>query len=372
MIKVKNQRRLSLFNKIVLWINYLFILSLLASVSAKYIPPTFIWIFAFFGLAFPLLFVANLVFVIYWLVQFRKAALFSLCALLFTIPTSRNYIQLSFNKKEESKKDFRLVSFNTMLFDLYNWKKNTENRNKIFNELEELNGSICCFQEFYTSEEKGDFNNTKDLEDFLKLPYHHIEYTSTLREFDHWGIATFSKFPIINRGKIIFQTKNNNLCIYSDIVINADTIRIYNVHLQSISFSKKDNHYLSELKEGKETDEDVEKSKSILRRLKRAFVKRAKQADAIRLHMNTCPYPYIICGDFNDTPASYSYHQFREILKDAFVSKGSGLGKTYAGPWPQFRIDYILYHPELNCQSYQRSENTLTDHYPIFADFRIH
>ncbi len=292
-----------------------------------------------------------------------------MAAILLSIPTALKYIQFNVKEKNVPKKHYRLVSYNTMLFDLYNWKKNSESRAKIFNDLYELKGDIYCFQEYYTSEEAGDFNNSDSLEKLLQLPHQHIEYTTTLRNYDHWGMATFSKYPIINRGKIEFQTRNNNLCIYSDIVIKKDTIRVYNVHLQSVSFSKKDNDYLADLKEGKNPEEDIEKSKNILRRLKRAFVKRAKQVDAIRIHMNTCPYPILICGDFNDTPASYTYQQFNEILNDAFVTHGNGIGKTYAGPWPQFRIDYILYHNSIRCLNYQQTDITYTDHYAIFADF---
>jgi endonuclease/exonuclease/phosphatase family metal-dependent hydrolase len=369
MVSVRNERKLSLFNRIMLWINYLVIIALLAAIVAKHIPPTFIWPFAFFGLAFPIILLVNILFVIYWLIQFKRQSLFSFIILVFSLPTASNYFRLSETTSENPKKKYRLVSYNSMLFDLYNWKKNNESREKIFSDLAEIKGDIYCFQEFYTSEEKGDFNNTDTLRKLLHLPYNHIEYTTTLRKLDHWGIATFSKYPIVNRGKIEFQTKNNNLCIFSDIVINNDTVRVYNLHLQSISFSKKDNDYLSQLKDGKDPDEDLEKSKNILRRLKRAFVKRAKQADAIRLHISTCRYPVFVCGDFNDTPASYTYQQFKEILNDAFIEKGTGLGKTYAGPWPQFRIDYIFYTPSVSCFKYQRADNTNTDHYPIWADF---
>jgi endonuclease/exonuclease/phosphatase family metal-dependent hydrolase len=255
-----------------------------------------------------------------------------------------------------------------MLFDLYNWHHNHETRDKIFGNLAEMGSDIMCFQEFYTSEEKGDFNNIDSLTKLLNLSNYHTEYTTTLREFDHWGIATFSRFPIVNKGKIIFNTKNNNLCIYTDLLIYKDTVRVYNLHLQSISFSKKDNQFLNDLKQGNDSDEDIEKSKNILRRLKRAFVKRAKQVEAIKLHMNTCKYKIILCGDFNDTPGSYAYNELCKKLTDAFVAKGNGFGRTYAGEWPQFRIDYILFDKQFHCSKFQKAEETFTDHFPITAN----
>jgi endonuclease/exonuclease/phosphatase family metal-dependent hydrolase len=254
-----------------------------------------------------------------------------------------------------------------MLFDLYNWRHNKETREKIFGDLSEIDSDIICFQEFYTSEEEGDFNNIDSLTSLLNLPNYHTEYTTTLRKYDHWGIATFSRFPIVNKGKIMFNTRSNNMCIYTDVVIRKDTVRIYNVHLQSISFSKKDNQFLEDIKNGNDSEEDLEKSKSVLRRLKRAFTKRAKQVEAIKIHMATCKYKIILCGDFNDTPASYAYHELSKKLEDAFIEKGTGFGRTYAGQWPQFRIDYILYDQHLACNSYSKAGETFTDHFPITA-----
>lgn len=256
-----------------------------------------------------------------------------------------------------------------MLFDLYNWKKNKETRSKILTELNEINPDILCVQEFYTSEDRNDFNNLDTVRTLLNLRYVHQEYTTTLRKTDHWGIATFSKYPIVNQGKIEFNTKANNLCIFTDIVLGSDTFRVYNVHLQSISFSKEDNKFLSEVVSEKDATNEIEKSKSILRRLKRAFVKRSHQADMIALHMSTSPYKIIVCGDFNDTAASYVYHKLSQNLQDAFIQKGMGFGRTYAGEWPQFRIDYILYDSDLICTDYKRGEETFTDHYPVTAYF---
>lgn len=253
-----------------------------------------------------------------------------------------------------------------MLFDLYNWSKNKESRNIILTSLAEENPDILCLQEFYTSEDKNDYNNTDSVTKLLTAKNHHVEYTTTLRTNDHWGIATFTKYPIVKKGKIEFNTRSNNICIYTDVIIKKDTVRIYNMHLQSISFSKADYKFIAEVKSDSiDADEEVEKSKSILRRLKRAFVKRGTQAELINEHINRCRYKVIVCGDFNDTPASYVYNTIRGNLKDAFVESGNGFELTYAGKFPHFRIDYILHSPEFISKNYHHLSETITDHYPI-------
>ncbi len=256
-----------------------------------------------------------------------------------------------------------------MLFDLYNWSKNKESRSRILSTFMDIDPDIICFQEFYTSEDPGDFNNTDTVREVLKMPYYHNEFTVTMRKNDHWGIATFSKFPIINQGKIIFNTHSNNICIFTDIVVGTDTVRVYNLHLQSISFSKKDNKFFEDVMSANNAEDEMANSKNILRRIKRAFVKRTKQVDMVSAHIKTCRYKIILCGDFNDTAASYSYQELTTSLSDCFVEKGMGFGRTYAGKWPQFRIDYILHDPRLGCTKYKRNEETVTDHFPITAWF---
>lgn len=367
-MKQRNAEKLSRLNRFLLWINYACIVALIAGIAAKYISPESFWILAFFGLGFPLSVLANLLLVVYWLMQFRAQALFSVVALLLSLPTCLGYVQLSVGKHEASNKDIKVMSYNSMLFDLYNWSKNKQSRNLILSSLAEENPDILCLQEFYTSEEKGDFNNIDTVTNLLNTKNHHIEYTTTLRKFDHWGIATFTKYPVVKKGKIDFNTRANNICIYTDVLIDGDTVRIYNMHLQSISFSKADYKFMNAIRnDTSRVKDEMENSKSILRRLKRAFMKRSVQADAIAEHISRCRYRIILCGDFNDTPASYVYKTIRGQLQDAFVEAGSGFEQTYAGNFPRFRIDYILHSEEFSCQRYFHLPETLTDHYPIVA-----
>lgn len=367
---MRQRRKLSVFNKCVLWLHYAVILALLLGVAAKYISPLLFWIPAFFGLAFPFLFLFNLLLVIYWLALFNPFIVFGLAALFISFPTAYRYVQFSFSEQKAKSKQLKVTSYNSMLFDLYNWSNNKESRSSILSNLAEINPDILCLQEFYTSEEKGDYNNINDVKELMRTKFFHAEYTTTLRGFDHWGIATFSKYPIVNQGKIVFNTKSNNVCIYSDIVINQDTVRVYNLHLQSISFTKSNNKFLDDIisKEQDAKDEFLN-SRHILRRLKRAFLLRTKQVEMVYVHIKTCPYKIILCGDFNDTAASYAYQKLSKNLNDAFIEKGLGFGRTYAGKWPRFRIDYILHSKQLHCNKFQRFDETFTDHYPITAFF---
>jgi endonuclease/exonuclease/phosphatase family metal-dependent hydrolase len=367
-VKNREKRRLSLFSRFMLWLNYVVIVALLIATVAKYISPALFWIPAFFGLAFPHLLVLNCVFLLFWLAQLKPVSWFGVIALVVAIPTAYRYVQFSRPSKPTGNKLLKVTSYNCMLFDLYNWSRNKYSRDSILIALKEIDPDILCLQEFYTSEEKGDFNNTDTVRRLMNMPYYHVEYTTTLRNTDHWGVATFSKYPIVRQGRIVFNTRSNNICIFADVLLGNDTVRVYNLHLQSISFSRQDHKFIEDVSKNKEVDE-MAGSTNILRRLKRAFVKRTTQVDLIAMHMRTCRYRIILCGDFNDTAASYAYERLSENLEDAFISKGFGFGKTYAGKWPQFRIDYILHDAKLRCSNYVRSQDTYTDHFPITAHF---
>jgi endonuclease/exonuclease/phosphatase family metal-dependent hydrolase len=184
-----------------------------------------------------------------------------------------------------------------------------------------------------------------------------------------FALATFSRFKITGVGHVM--TPNQNIfAIFTDIVMGRDTIRVYNIHLQSIRFGKNDYSFYSQLTDqARETDDNFHLGKgtfNIIAKLKKAFVTRANQVDILKNNIKRSPYPVIICGDFNDTPASYTYQQLSDGLHDSFRNAGQGfLASTYGGAFPSFRIDYILYDNTFTAYNYSRNTINLSDHYPV-------
>jgi len=74
------------------------------------------------------------------------------------------------------------------------------------------------------------------------------------------------------------------------------------VHLQSIRFMPEDYQVIDNVAKAQETN--VAAYKRILSKLKKAFLKRSEQVALVKSHASSSPYPYLIAGDFNDTPAS--------------------------------------------------------------------
>ncbi len=364
------------FNKFVLAINILAVIFLCGSYAAMNVSPEKFYPLAFLGLFYPAILLVNVLFIIYWVFLFRIYFFVSFLGIVAGISVDNSLVQLKPWREKVSEKKIakdslvKFASYNVRLFDLYNWSKNKNTRDSILNFVQKLNTDIISFQEFY-SDEKEKFIDLESLKKIFKTPYCHTYYTVTLRKTDHWGMATFSKFPIVNVGAINFLTSSNNACMFSDIKIGKDTIRVYNIHFQSIHFKKEDYAFMDSLKsENEKPKQNIKNSRRILSRLKKAFIKRAVQVDTVASHIAQSPYPVIVSGDFNDSPVSYTYKKISKNLDDAFMKSGFGLGQTYNGKFPSLRIDYILHSKVFDSFNFNTHRKNFSDHFALSFYFK--
>jgi endonuclease/exonuclease/phosphatase family metal-dependent hydrolase len=351
-------------------LNILVVLGIILAYAATEISPERFPYLAFFGIAYGFLLVANMIFILFWLLVKKRFALLSALSILLGFNYLASYFQAlpDFKKKTPPANAVKIVSQNVKLFGWYNWEENIAQRDKMMRHLETTEGDIFCFQEFFHNSGPGIFETKELLKLTLNAPYAYDEYTSTVGQNQHYGIATFSKFPIVGRGQIRFEgEKNNNMCIYTDVVAYGDTVRIYNVHAASIRFSDSQYAFIKELNDEREqTEVEFNEAFGIVERLAAAFTRRAKQVEKVKAHSAESPHPVVICGDFNDTPVSYSYATISEGLSDSFREAGGlGIGSTYLGAFPSFRIDYIFHSKELVSADYTRYEEAISDHNAI-------
>jgi endonuclease/exonuclease/phosphatase family metal-dependent hydrolase len=225
---------------------------------------------------------------------------------------------------------------------------------------------ILCIQELFLN---GDATE-KDLEIKKALGG---KYNSHIKLFGRgrnkfYGIATYTKFPIVGKGDIV-HPGSSSLSIYTDIVIGNDTFRIFNNHLQSFRLQRLETSFMEELVDS-EDKQTLSEIKTVSRSLTEGFKRRALQAQVVKNFINRSPYPVIVAGDFNDTPVSYAYRKIRKGLNDSFVKSGYGAGFTYHGNYPPNRIDYILYGNDLLSTKFSILRVKYSDHYPIIAWLR--
>ena len=350
--------------KILFAVNAVFALTLLLSYLAISISPGDFALPAFFGLAYPYLLLINIVIVIIWAMLLRFEALISVVVIALGITHFSNYIKLS-RPSENKSNTFKVLSYNVRLFNYF--ENHTVNSGKKITEfIKSQKPDIICLQEFFIS-------GYPSVEEALFIDalggkyYSHIKVLGSGKN-RYYGIVTLSRFPIVGRGEII-HPGSSSLSIYTDVLIQNDTFRIFNNHLQSFRLKSMERSFIEELTtyNDKETINEV---KSLSVSLKKGFVKRALQAQVVKEHINRSTHPVIVAGDFNDTPVSYAYRKIRKGLNDSFVNSGYGAGFTYKGNYPPNRIDYILYDNALINSFFEIKKVRYSDHYPIIAYFR--
>lgn len=342
--------------------------SLLFSQAAPLISPANFWPLELVALSYPVLLLLNFFFLIYWGIRRHQFFFISAAVILMGYDKLIQLYQPTIFTVDVKppKGAIKVMSYNVRLFDLYNWSGNAKTRQKILDMLEDEHPDILCLQEYFHND-NGDFENNQTIADLLRLPYRTIKYGLTLRKYQHWGLATFSKYPVVDEGVIFFEEGKTNFGMYSDIVIHGDTLRVYNVHLQSNHFKQRDYNFIANPDSGNK-EVMVDGAKHILRRIRNAVNKRSTQAEELSLHISQSPYPVLLCGDFNDPPFSYAYQTIRKNLRDAFTEKGKGFGATYYGFPIKFRIDFILHSPDdVFVHSYQTKPYKFSDHFPITA-----
>jgi endonuclease/exonuclease/phosphatase family metal-dependent hydrolase len=345
------------FKKIFLILNWLAVLALIISYLSVYIPPDKQWIPSFFGLAYPILILINLGFCIFWLLFKPRYMLLSLVTILVGWGFLSRYIQIGEKKTENG--DIKVISYNVQYFHTSGRQAQRGKADKIVDFLQQQEADIICLQEVRLR--KNDIFNLKNTVDKLET-IKHYQYARSSMSF---GSVTMTSYPIVNMGEIRFQN-SGNITLFTDVCINDDTVRIFNVHLQSYHIDPRRYSIIDSLDITGE--KDIREVRELGGKLKNAFQLRAKQVREIREYINDSPYPVLVCGDFNDTPASYSYRKLRGSLYDAFVCSGSGLGRTYIGKLPSFRIDFILHDIKYKSYNFKTYNYRMSDHLPISCE----
>ncbi|MBE9512003.1 MAG: endonuclease/exonuclease/phosphatase family protein [Bacteroidetes bacterium] len=321
---------------------------------------------------------------ILWLVKLKKELLISLIIIMIGWGYIKRVVSFHGNSLDketretiidaegsdiENKNSINLLSYNVRLFNIFNQSKDENAGERILELISGMKPDLCCLQELYIDNKRG--ISLEELKKNLSsTPYSNIAWANRVGKKGYYGIATFSKFPMVNKG-VIRYPNSKNISIYSDIVIDEDTLRIYNNHLQSVRFNRRNFNFLVNLDLQSE-EETILELRDISSRLKNAYIKRAEQADILSEHIQNSPYHVIVCGDFNDTPVSYSYRKIKGDLNDAFTVSGRGLGNTYSGTFPKVRIDYIFYSDEFSVFNFQTTKVKYSDHYPVSCSLRFH
>ena len=338
-------KKLHPINKLIFLLNGIAAVLLLCSYALPYVAPKNFASLSVLSLAVPLLIILNVLFLIYWLLKFKKQLLLSLVVLLIGFKYVSSFYKFSGGQGESSTNSISVMNYNVRLFNVYNWLDKEDVDLKIFDFISEEQPDIICFQEFHPTD--------RSLQHIY--PYRHENIAG--ERMQH-GQVIWSKLPIVHSGVIDFPDSANN-AIYADIIKNQDTIRVYNIHLQSSGINPDVDEFSSA------------QSGRLFKRAATTFKMQQEQAEMVVEHMEKAPHRIIACGDFNNTVYSYVYKLIKGELTDTFDAAGKGFGRTFDFKYFPVRIDFILADKAFEVEGFKGYDIELSDHYPVLSQLSL-
>jgi len=382
---------------------------LLLAIACEQVPARVFWPVVFGALTTPLALVATALVALYWLRRNWRVALLPIVALVLTWPHVQRGLALHTSLREELRTEGRrkpimneelgtkaippssfliphsssvaLLSANVRIFNVYAQLRDPDfaSSKGSIRWLAASPADVLCLQEYYNepggSKEDGNVFRT---EEYLgRGSGRHAFVSSSLTNGigAEFGMAIFSRFAIVRRGTIPFGRLSQNHAMWADLVRPAartgrghpDTIRVFNVHLQSMSMADADIATATESRAGLRA-----KAPNLLRRFRNGAVARGTQVDTVLARVARSPYPVLLAGDLNDLPYSYVYDQLADHLQNAWATVGLGIGATYNGRLPGLRIDQQFAGPQwqvLGCRVH--SEIKWSDHFPLEGLYQL-
>ena len=319
------------------------------------------------GMAFPILLVINMAFLLFWLIFKWTRAWIPVVGYVFAyVPIS---IYMPINASTTHPDDaLKLVSYNVCSFGgNYKYEQGFE---KVRDYLIDEKADIVCLQEDNDSWRRYCFKQFEE----RGLAYNDtIVLCHDAMRFNCLGIHT--RFPIIRRERIDYPTASNNGSAAWWLQVDGDTLIVVNNHFESCHLNQEDRAQYRQLLKGEIARDSVRaESQLLMVKLAEANAKRSEQIETVCNYVDQYlgRYPVIACGDFNDNPISFSRHMMAKRLRDCFVETGRGIGLSYNQKAFSFRIDHIFCSSDITpYECFVDSKMDASDHYPMVCWLKI-
>ncbi len=337
-----------------------FVITVLCYLSV-FVSPELFWFVGFMSLSIPIIILIHLFLLVLNIRRLRRGFFMHLAAIIVGFAFIRVTYSISNNN---SKGTIKVLSYNVRIFNNYSHLKNEEyiSSKKMIGWSVENDAQIKCFQEYYNHENSNIFNVKKKLIDAgWENSYSKIVMED--RAGAEFGIAIYSKLPFIGTGEIRSERDEFLNSIYADVLIDKDTVRIYNTHLESMSINEE--NVLN-------TDRLAQSYMDTGYRLRGGFISRSRQIKGLLKSIKECRHKIILCGDLNELPYSYPYFSLRGLLKNAFEKAGNGFGFTYNGKLFFLRIDNQFFSDGIRIHTFMTHRNIdFSDHFPLTATYSL-
>lgn len=328
------------------------ILLLWLSCLTTYFNPASVSPFDLLALAFPVFLLVNLAFVLFWLIFKIRRVWIPLVGMAFCWSFVRDYCPLNFSSASVAP-GLKVLTYNTHNFGSGEAVDSLGN-NLMMDYLKHCDADIICLQEVYENKPATAFK-----EEMSALGYESFYLATNM---------ILSRLPILHADTLT-RLPYPNIGIQAWLGYEGDSLLLFNVHFES-------NHLSPELKDAyRKSIRSMEQDSlrrglaPVAHKLVEAAPVRAAQADTLDqlIRQHALHHPVLVCGDFNDTPVSYTHRVLTRQLHSAFRQSGNGLGFSFHEHGFPVRIDHILYSPSYWTSSGTTVMTDLTwsDHYPL-------
>jgi endonuclease/exonuclease/phosphatase family metal-dependent hydrolase len=311
-----------------------------------FIPPKALTVLSVFSFIVPLLLIVQFLFFLIWTAKKSKKAFLPIVCFLISLFIFGKFYRFSPSEAYANDEGFFVMTYNVRNLNMNEQIPIANVDSSVIQFILKEAPDILAVQEAHYA-----MRRTTPLDKMYPHKFVDFEYgvpkTSVIN-------ALYSKYPLLNVEVIDFP-KSDNAALFADIALPNDTIRVYNVHLQSFSVVPDVEHL------------QKEESGKLLKRIMRGLKRQEEQAFIIRQHMADSPYPVVLSGDFNNTQFSKVYRILKGSFEDTFLEAGSSFGKTFEIFDLPMRIDYVFADKNFLVKSHLNYDIELSDHYPITA-----
>jgi len=350
---------------IILILNIIAIALFFASTLAGTVSPSKFIGFSLLCYGYLYFLICNIIFIIFWLIVSSRWFLISLAAILIRFSFIPLYFQIGGSDKLSSAQDvetIKILNFNTHHFHGVDMRSELgdSNMNCFLEIIDNEKPDVLALQEYIG---RGDTVHLTELLRDRGYKYMASGYESESMT----GEVIFSRLPIIRTVRIEGPSK-----LYTNLLWNEDTLRLYCIHLNSYGLDDSDHQQIHNISHG---NVDSLTGRSTLNKFCQTIKKHEKEWNILQPYFDNHQYLSIVAGDFNDPPASYFYQKCSKYMKDSYCEAGQGFSTTYHGvftkrrntTFPAFRIDMIMHTSDLTAVTYKRIKSEISDHYPVIA-----
>ena len=329
------------------------ILLLWLCVGLTFVPSDIIPRLSLLTLAFPIFLVADLLFIVFWLLFYVRLVWVPVLGALLVGGYILDYCPLNFNGNSATASDSTIciISYNV------GYLKTDEQREELIQFIKTTDADIVCLQE----SDKNLITHHKAK--FDSLSFHSIQSGSEI---------ILSRLPFLSDTIHIDYPTRHNHSMACWISCFGDSLFVISNHLESngLSPEEKDDYTNAIIEPNSEAIKSS--SKMLLSKLSEAAAYRSVQTDSIcSLMERYADHPVIVCGDFNDTPISYTYQRLARRLTSAYRQAGCGIGISYTRRSFPVRIDHLFFSEDWTCTSCRIDHTVLlSDHYPLVVRLR--